>query len=971
MSNNTKPTSPFALYQFENIENIAAEYMNKAKKDIHQQMSDNWQELDPQIKDQYKKHYDELQNELSYADIVRNNNIAESSSSSSKKRKNSSLPISTSDTTGTPLFSKKKKTDTIESKSKKKQTKSTGDISKIPSSSKKRKNDSTENSSNSSKKKKNGSPAKTTEKRQKRTVSKVPVQKDTESIVIGTENATNKRKRTNGATGKGKKKKFSRPAQTAVKVQLSKIIKKEFCDSEIKEAIRETVSEVTTVMTYVSRFLNFHFLQMLENGIEESLPNIDNFQSLIQRAASWICQRSIINSKRYNKLKEGDEELYTSWIHFSESIKVPKFSSRAQIINSSAREHKTAMVNHLVLNIQKRLFQFIYAKMEKKFPNELKKELKRVSNHCIRQLCYTTPYDFIKKPKDEIYNYCDTIIKEVKEMTTLSTPFVESTLKENIQGTIKLIWEIQKQLTTKKYSLLPLCAPGSRFIVLDKPNFIALVNNARKKHLIEIGVKSEYVAYESWNEFLDFKNVHIREDCKKLIKSIKTNSVEAVLVFKKDSDPSRKKQHEEMVYSPFVPKIGVKLKVPKSKIEVTLKENDALIPRIAVSINERIPEPKSSIKIKLKQVKIPNGKFSGIINMEDLKVADYQDKDITIIGIDPGNTNILSAVTVGKYEFKVITNREFKFKTREAYNRRLLVKWKKKPITVDGKSIEELEKTIKSPNVDSSIEMLEHCKSFFEVAPILHKFYFQRKILKQKWRQYRLRQKVIFDECKQLVPNPKTIIAFGAANFSTCMRGNAPHSRNRWIEELSKRALVVLVDEYNTTKLCSRCYQPLKSVMRSYAESHKKPGTIPILKKEKSKKKQEMKPKKKVQPKVRTPLEVEKKQRILTARIAEWTKVHEEKVKTNNKYIVRGLKKCQHLKDETIDGVEYKKCTNFGITWDRDKNSGTSIGKILKFYIEKGVRIEAFCNKTTFATDTTDTIDTSDITVQQPLQQMQ
>lgn len=52
----------------------------------------------------------------------------------------------------------------------------------------------------------------------------------------------------------------------------------------------------------------------------------------------------------------------------------------------------------------------------------------------------------------------------------------------------------------------------------------------------------------------------------------------------------------------------------------------------------------------------------------------------------------------------------------------------------------------------------------------------------------------------------KAIFAFGAANFSHTMRGHAPSMVWAFRKKLARRCMVVLIDEYHTSKVCYRCH---------------------------------------------------------------------------------------------------------------------------------------------------------------------
>uniref|UniRef100_K3X0X3 Cas12f1-like TNB domain-containing protein n=1 Tax=Globisporangium ultimum (strain ATCC 200006 / CBS 805.95 / DAOM BR144) TaxID=431595 RepID=K3X0X3_GLOUD len=83
----------------------------------------------------------------------------------------------------------------------------------------------------------------------------------------------------------------------------------------------------------------------------------------------------------------------------------------------------------------------------------------------------------------------------------------------------------------------------------------------------------------------------------------------------------------------------------------------------------------------------------------------------------------------------------------------------------------------------------------------------------RKWRFYqtRFRQKALHGISRQLVPtpDPKVCVAIGNWRSQTCLRGHAHGPVKCLTRELEKRATVLVVDEYRTSKRWSRCLHEL------------------------------------------------------------------------------------------------------------------------------------------------------------------
>ncbi len=83
----------------------------------------------------------------------------------------------------------------------------------------------------------------------------------------------------------------------------------------------------------------------------------------------------------------------------------------------------------------------------------------------------------------------------------------------------------------------------------------------------------------------------------------------------------------------------------------------------------------------------------------------------------------------------------------------------------------------------------------------------------RKWRNaafrcYNLCQKLLHDVCKKIRKNGKrTVVFFGAAKFATSSRGHMASPRALILRALSRfpGVAVILVDEFRTSKICSKC----------------------------------------------------------------------------------------------------------------------------------------------------------------------
>ncbi|KAF1790704.1 hypothetical protein GQ600_25284 [Phytophthora cactorum] len=109
---------------------------------------------------------------------------------------------------------------------------------------------------------------------------------------------------------------------------------------------------------------------------------------------------------------------------------------------------------------------------------------------------------------------------------------------------------------------------------------------------------------------------------------------------------------------------------------------------------------------------------------------------------------------------------------------------------------------------------LKRLDYFWQHAAFLLRFCLERPYL--KWRFFRKRMaRVAVDEiARRIVPTVSrlTCVAYGDWSRRDGIKGHAPSPVKGLKEALQKRATVVSMDEFRTSKLCSQCHQSLSSV---------------------------------------------------------------------------------------------------------------------------------------------------------------
>ncbi|KAG6965882.1 hypothetical protein JG687_00005151, partial [Phytophthora cactorum] len=129
----------------------------------------------------------------------------------------------------------------------------------------------------------------------------------------------------------------------------------------------------------------------------------------------------------------------------------------------------------------------------------------------------------------------------------------------------------------------------------------------------------------------------------------------------------------------------------------------------------------------------------------------------------------------------------------------------------DYKSVIEGMPSFKTSSYEKYLKRLDY---FWQHAAFLLRFCLERPYL--KWRFFRKRMaRVAVDEiARRIVPTVSrlTCVAYGDWSRRDGIKGHAPSPVKGLKEALRKRATVVSMDEFRTSKLCSQCHQSLSSV---------------------------------------------------------------------------------------------------------------------------------------------------------------
>ncbi|KAG3242235.1 hypothetical protein PI124_g12919 [Phytophthora idaei] len=163
------------------------------------------------------------------------------------------------------------------------------------------------------------------------------------------------------------------------------------------------------------------------------------------------------------------------------------------------------------------------------------------------------------------------------------------------------------------------------------------------------------------------------------------------------------------------------------------------------------------------------------------------------------NNRDIASVTTREYRHLVGFNRF------RAWNESQKRKFPDRMSVIEGMS------SFKTSSYEKYLKRLDY---FWQHAAFLLRFCLERSYL--KWRSFQKRMaRVAVDEiARRIVPTVSwlTCVAYGDWSRSDGIKGHAPSPVKGLKEALRKRAMVVSMDEFRTSKLCSQCHQSLSSV---------------------------------------------------------------------------------------------------------------------------------------------------------------
>ena len=129
-----------------------------------------------------------------------------------------------------------------------------------------------------------------------------------------------------------------------------------------------------------------------------------------------------------------------------------------------------------------------------------------------------------------------------------------------------------------------------------------------------------------------------------------------------------------------------------------------------------------------------------------------------------------------------------------------------------GFDVHQVESSIATPKTRRVDRYLEHVGQSIGNFQQLYAHYKQERW--SRWMTYRHEQKALHKLCmrvkgegNQRAKREAVVVAYGAGRFASSMRGKRAAPVRRFLKHLRRYVVVVLVDEFRTSRVCSKCWE--------------------------------------------------------------------------------------------------------------------------------------------------------------------
>ena len=557
------------------------------------------------------------------------------------------------------------------------------------------------------------------------------------------------------------------------------------------DLIRYGVSNMNEVRCYSSKFINFHFLRLLNEN--KSLGDLS--KSGMRKLFFAVCNGSKA------KLNLDEKESKVQWEKLT--TYKPTIKGLNTIATKTYETYYISFCNYHTYG----LFQHYKSYLSRKY-NISKKYAEVLGAIIFKEL----KIDLMPSLDEDSFKIVEAEIeKEVNTEKQNMKKWLEIT-KFTMECKIKLHYEILKWVETnelKVFSISPLCKYSLPYIELCKKAITDLQKFSNSKscslnftdnELLEIAKPINCL-----HDVFNLKKVKSKLKQGKYALTMMTNGVVVYVLWGKDVYFNKEITKEE--YDKRVKSNKKYEEEKKKKTDKQIKERGNADKRTTRKRAPKVLPPSNFRKINktgLFDNKIKNGLYS--------KTALQRTKgnklhpNTVIVSIDPGHKNIVTcskttlrdsnpelnySLSLGEY-YEQIGNKEYNSRNSEI----------KKKQGIERIEAELSKSTLKTSNINIFIENM---KINLQHASKLLKFYGSNNQARRKFNIIQKTQRFYNKITSKIAPDPKTIIALGHAKFAISHKGLSNCPIARVVNYLSRERRVVIVPETNTTKMCSYC----------------------------------------------------------------------------------------------------------------------------------------------------------------------
>ena len=541
-----------------------------------------------------------------------------------------------------------------------------------------------------------------------------------------------------------------------------------FCNNDlIKSTLHDYCFQTNILLNETFLFVNLHINRILEHNLTSNYNTLNEtfFNNVFMGLKSGVKDES----KRFKHT-----ELIDTYNLYKESLPTDfqhaDTKHKSQLLQEMSLQLSTITENHLKLNFYKRFYHFL----KLQHPDMESKTIYNIVNHILmRQHKYEESGDmeirkhplviqyrtkFLNKTIEELLKYDVWIVlKQLRDILTFNE-MILSNEKE-----MKMEYKLRTR-NARLFSMLPIKQ-------LSNLSYMSLTRKPLY-YLLSTSLGTE------------FKTIHNEND-----KPLSTHNYFTETTYKKVCNDLFNVKYYETQNKEFH-----YFTTDGKTISVVLKKR----------------KEKKTIK---KQVKKEN--------------LELNKKNLELIGIDPG----LRMVFVGcKNTIDKTTNKNeiIKMSSKQYYNdiksMRMTTKLKK---LIERNELTNLFSSTAPSRRTSKLDQL--CICIRTITEKLHKLIrvlMDSKIREWKFDKYRYQQKKIIEICKMLSgktrPDEEKNVIVGWGNWSnpnnSIIKGHKRGPVKRIVKELRRWCRVEMIDEYNTSKRCSKCLSETEKMKYPYPE---------------------------------------------------------------------------------------------------------------------------------------------------------